>query len=171
MSDHRAESGFSGGQAGEKPPQERWLPACLDEIAPVRRWVGQCAEGAGFDPRVVRELQVAVSEALSNVVRHAYGTREGPIRVGVSVEARVFSIHVQDWGVPFSPDTWQPPDLSEPRAGGYGVLLMHLYADEITCHRLQDGSNLMLLVRTLGSPPRSLPSADPGAGETGRAGP
>ena len=160
MSDEHAGQGFSGEQAGAWQPEERWFPASLDEIAAVRHWVGSCAERAGFDCHVVHELRVAVSEALTNVVRHAYGMREGPVRVGVSIENRRLVILIQDWGVPFAPEAWQPPDLSEPRAGGYGVMLMRLYVDEIICSHQPGESNLMLLTRALDSPPRSRPPAD-----------
>ena len=136
------------------------MPSSLDHIAPVRHWVGQHAQQAGVDARVVREIQVALSEALSNVILHAYEGLDGAIRVGVAVEQGRLVIRIQDWGAPFPQEAWNAPAPSEPRTGGYGLMLMRLYTDEIACTRAGDESNLMVLARALDSQPRRPPASD-----------
>jgi len=134
---------------------ERTFPGTLDDIAPCRRWMGDAARRAGFMREVIEELQVAVSEALTNIVRHAYrgSGRPGPICVRLRFSEACMSIRFQDWGEVFDFDGWAPPDESAPREGGYGILLMRRFADEISYAHHEDGSNVLIMRRHLASPP------------------
>lgn len=135
--------------------QQRTIAARLEEIGTIRHWVGAYASALGFEPRVIHEIQVAVSEALSNVILHAYATNDGPIVIELSRFEERLAIRVQDWGAPFVPGAWRPPDLSHPQAGGYGVMLMQRYTDELCHRRGVGGSNLVMMTRRIGSPART----------------
>jgi anti-sigma regulatory factor (Ser/Thr protein kinase) len=63
------------------------LPACALSIGPLRRAVVQFASAWGASDRQCEDIAVAVSEAVSNVVVHAYVGRERP--GSVALEASV----------------------------------------------------------------------------------
>jgi serine/threonine-protein kinase RsbW len=61
------------------------LPAVPESVGPLRRAARELAEQSGADERVVADITLAVSEACTNVVIHAY--RETPGRLALSAEA------------------------------------------------------------------------------------
>jgi serine/threonine-protein kinase RsbW len=60
------------------------LPARSENLAPIRRAVSEFAASVGVDEGVLSDLRIAVNEACTNVVRHAYEEGSGAI----DVEAR-----------------------------------------------------------------------------------
>jgi serine/threonine-protein kinase RsbW/stage II sporulation protein AB (anti-sigma F factor) len=83
------------GQAGH------WqAPADRREIGVLRRNVASFAARAGLPDDDLAELQIAVSEALSNVVLHAYRDREcnGDVRIDAAVQGRELLVRVRDFG-------------------------------------------------------------------------
>jgi serine/threonine-protein kinase RsbW len=65
------------------------LPARSENLGPIRRAVSEFAELLGVDEEVIADVRLAVNEACSNVVRHAYDD------VGeMEVEARPVGEHL-----------------------------------------------------------------------------
>src|SRR5947208_1730709 len=62
------------------------LPAVPESVAPLRRAARELVERCGADERVVADVTLAVSEACTNVVVHAYRGRPGTL--ALSAEAR-----------------------------------------------------------------------------------
>jgi serine/threonine-protein kinase RsbW len=57
------------------------LPARSEHLGTVRRAVCEFAASMGLDEPTIADLRLAVNEACSNVVRHAYDEDAGPMRV------------------------------------------------------------------------------------------
>jgi anti-sigma regulatory factor (Ser/Thr protein kinase) len=78
------------------------LPARSENLAVVRHAVGNVAQQYGMAEPGVADLQLAVSEACSNVVIHAYRDLQmGPLEVEVTCEADEFGVAVRDCGTGF----------------------------------------------------------------------
>lgn len=94
------------------------LPAVPDSIAAIRRAVGKAAEELNADATAVDSVKLAVTEAVTNVVRHAYGAEGGEIRVAVEPANSTLVVRVVDdgGGVVYGP--------SQEAEGGYGMRLM-----------------------------------------------
>jgi anti-sigma regulatory factor (Ser/Thr protein kinase) len=77
------------------------LPACPQSIGPLRRAVVQFASGCGASDRQCEDIAVAVSEAMNNVVEHAYVGRETPgiVAVEASGHGSVLAVMVCDEGI------------------------------------------------------------------------
>jgi anti-sigma regulatory factor (Ser/Thr protein kinase) len=80
-------------------------PAQRDEVHELRRQVASFATDAGMANADLAELQVAVSEALSNAVLHAYRDRDfgGDVRIDAEVVAGELLVRVRDYGTGMSP--------------------------------------------------------------------
>jgi serine/threonine-protein kinase RsbW len=89
--------------------QER-LPARPESIAPLRRAVVAYAGGNGASDRQCEDIALAVSEALSNAVLHAYIGHDvaGDVGVDAWFAERVLEVVVEDSGVGMTPRTDSP---------------------------------------------------------------
>ncbi len=112
--------------------QPMLLDSDFKNLALVRKWLRSVALEVGLSPCGEGDLQVAVGEAVTNCIKHAYtGTPGGKILIYHSVVSGGLTIHIRDWGKTFARDSYQEPDLSEPREGGYGVYLMRRLTDHV----------------------------------------
>jgi anti-sigma regulatory factor (Ser/Thr protein kinase) len=96
------------------------------EVGGLRNAVVAIAERAGATQIEVADLALAVSEALSNVVNHAYTEwpGPGPMRVGVSIEGKSLFVEVRDEG------SGMRPRLDSSGAG-LGLAMMSVLASEL----------------------------------------
>lgn len=121
------------------------LPADLGELGRVRAFVRDRAEVAGFSSTVLGEIGLAVTEAVSNVIRHAYGgDASQELSVEVLLDDSNLIIEIVDRGqTPHGlPDA--EPDLDDPGPGGYGVYLIRTVMDEVEWSRQSRGNVLRL---------------------------
>lgn len=132
------------------PPEaahfETHMGSRLAEIPEVRRWALDHARAAGFAGDDLFAVEVALAEALSNVVRHAYDNRPGhEITVRMDVAEDRVRIVIEDRGRPFDREAWSPP-AETAREGGYGVKLIEDVMDEVD-RRHEGGGTALTLVR------------------------
>ncbi len=133
------------------------FPAQFESLDEIREFAAQAARQIGFDEKDVYNIQLAVDEAASNIIEHAYeGVADGVIEVFAKVEAEKLTIVLRDWGQPFAPDTVAEPDLDaslEDRAiGGLGLFFMHKLMDDVRFDFSPDGSNTLTLVKNCATP-------------------
>ena len=103
----------------------------------LRSWLEENAPE--LDPIARADLEVAWSEACSNVVRHAYGPAEASFDASVSREGNRVLMTVRDTG------QWRAPGN---RSGGRGLPLMEQLADELVIDR-QPESTTVTMIREL----------------------
>ena len=95
-------------------------------------------------------LELAVVEAATNVVRHAYGGRGGRVEVELAREGRTIALSVLDSGVSFDPTLVPPPrepDPADPSTwpeGGMGLPIIRAACDELHYHS-EAGRNRLTL--------------------------
>jgi serine/threonine-protein kinase RsbW len=128
------------------------LASRLEAIDDARRWAAGHARAAGLDDEETWALELALTEALANVVRHAYAGRpDGRIELGLHVDDDRTELTIRDWGTAFDPSTYDVPDLATPRAGGYGLHLMRELVDEIVADVSGEGTLLRLVTHRKGA--------------------
>ncbi|MBA3327672.1 MAG: ATP-binding protein [Solirubrobacterales bacterium] len=95
-------------------------PARAPSVAAVRHAVTVVATQSGADEEALMRINLAVSEAVTNAVVHAYrdGARPGEVRVVATPADGALEVSVRDTGVGMSPRP-DSPGL------GRGVGLMH----------------------------------------------
>ena len=131
------------------------VPAALESLGTISDHVVACARAAGLDDHAVWEMQLAVDEAATNIILHAYGDHDltGPVIVESVLRGDEFTIHLHDRGAPFEPDAVPDPDLTSPveerKTGGLGVYLMRTLMDRIDFQFGVDGYNIVTLVKRL----------------------
>jgi serine/threonine-protein kinase RsbW len=108
------------------------IPSRLTAIDDARRWVTGHIAPAGASVETVWEVELALTEALSNIMRHAYGGDESQrIELGLELDERRLELRIVDFGKPFALDAYQEPDLEASPTGGYGVQMIGELMDEV----------------------------------------
>jgi len=117
------------------------LPARAQNVTVVRHVVAALAESLGFPSKLVEDIRLAVTEACTNVVRHAYIGTEGPLDVSIAPHERGMTIVVSDRGRGLQPN----PGSDGP---GLGLPLIAALADELDIEHGPDaGSRLSMSFR------------------------
>jgi len=109
-------------------------------------------EASGFDDKAVHDVILSVDEVLANVIRHAYGGKEGKvesgkIRVTVSDRGERAEIVIQDEGPCFDPRSIPAPELPSRKPGGLGIYLVRSLMDEIDYEALKPRGNRLRLIK------------------------
>jgi anti-sigma regulatory factor (Ser/Thr protein kinase) len=79
------------------------LPARAENVAVVRHALGGLGEALSLDPQTLSDVKLAVTEACTNVVVHAYGDGDGPMEVAASVDDDALRVVVRDEGLGILP--------------------------------------------------------------------
>ncbi len=99
-------------QPKSAPETHLEVPAALESLGNISDHVVACARAAGLDDHAVWEMQLAVDEAATNIIIHAYGDHdlEGPIVIVQSVLSDdEFVVYLHDKGVTFDPESVPDP--------------------------------------------------------------
>ncbi len=128
------------------------FPADFTNLDAIRDFAGGAAEAAGFSGKDVYAVQLAVDEACSNVIEHAYdGITGGEIEVSCEVKDDTITIVIHDHGKEFDITKVRVPNLSknleEREVGGLGVYLIRKLMDEVHFESSATTGNYLTLVK------------------------
>jgi len=116
------------------------IPARAEYITLCRLALTGIARVRDLPDEVLADLKLALTEAASNSVRHAYSGDDHAGVVEISYELRPdrLVIEVTDDGEGFDPaeSRGPPEELSE---GGLGIAIIRAIADQVEIGRLPDG--------------------------------
>jgi len=112
------------------------IPSQSDNLAIIRDVVAKVASRIGFDTDEASKIELAVDEACTNVIKHAYANNSNQmIEVSIKVDQKKLIIIVADKGKGFNPDKIKLPDLNESikegRKGGLGLCLIKTLMDKV----------------------------------------
>ncbi|MHB1293509.1 MAG: ATP-binding protein [Anaerolineae bacterium] len=111
----------------------------VERLAEISEFVSSRAALAGMNEDEVFAVQMAVDEACTNAMEHAYeGRADGQVRVCCAIDDTTFTVRVIDFGKPFDPSTIPTPDITVPleerEIGGLGIYFMRRLMDEVEFH-------------------------------------
>jgi serine/threonine-protein kinase RsbW len=123
--------GMSGNGNGARTVHLR-IPAKAEYITLCRLTLTGLSQLREIGDETIADLKLALTEAVSNSVRHAYGPEgEGFVDVRYELHPDRLDIEVVDDGEGFDPD--EPPTLDgdELSEGGLGIAIIRTIADEL----------------------------------------
>jgi serine/threonine-protein kinase RsbW len=111
----------------------------------IRAIVADLAGKVGFDEHEIAKIELAVDEACSNVVKHAYAAdqkwcwqhRDPEIRLDIRTEGDSLVVEINDHGQRF--------DFTN----GYGIPIMRRFMDEVQYSSNDQTGNTLRLVKYL----------------------
>ena len=101
------------------------MPARAEGVGVVRQALAGMADALAFDASVLSDMKMAVTEACTNVVVHAYDEDAGELEVHMLAGEDDLTIIVRDHGTGIQPK----PTRTEPPALGLGLPLIAALSD------------------------------------------
>ena len=116
------------------------------------RSVKRALRRAGIDPVRAGEVEIALTEAVNNVVEHSYGDPDaGFVRMNLTLRGGVLKVRLSDTGRPMPGEclpAGHPANLAVPPGmlpeGGFGWFLIRTLADDVR-HERHNGTNTLSL--------------------------
>ena len=111
------------------------------------------AVARAIPPEVIRSVQIALDEVISNTVTHGYGqAANGRIEVRFRIADGILEVTIQDDAPAFdllaSPEPDTTAALDGRRAGGLGILLTRSLMDDVRYERTDGRNRVTLRKRT-----------------------
>lgn len=119
---------------------EEWLLGCLEaEIGDLVDW-----------PQQANRLRLVLSEAYSNVVRHAHHQQPNlPVLIRLELQGQEVKLEIWDYGRGYDLSTYLSPKPEDMQEHGYGWLILNRLMDKVE-YRLQiSGRNCLSLAADL----------------------
>lgn len=133
--------------------QRLTIESRTERLIEVRDFVSAAARAFGFGDEDVSKIALAVDEACTNIIKHAYNFDPAhSIEIAVGTAQDSFEVTITDSGRRFDPGVIPAPDMKEYlthyRRGGLGVFLMRSLMDRVE-YAFPPGHNEVRLVKNL----------------------
>ena len=124
------------GNPSSEPLKTVDFPAQFSVLDDLRLFVGQQAEACGLEDKAIYAVQLAVGEAFTNIIEHAFGGEcQETIECVCQCTPKGLEITLIDCGKPFRPEDVPDPDLvsdlEDRQVGGLGLYFMRKMMDEV----------------------------------------
>jgi anti-sigma regulatory factor (Ser/Thr protein kinase) len=117
----------------------------------VRGSIERFAALVGFDEEECRWITLAVHEALTNVIRHAYHNQhDKPVELHLRQRDQGMEVLLVDHGTGVKPEQMSGRDLNDVRPGGLGLHMIREIMDE-TQYSPLEGRNELRMYKIKGS--------------------
>jgi serine/threonine-protein kinase RsbW len=106
------------------------VPARAEYIALARLALSGIADIIELPGELLADLKLALTEAVSNSIRHAYTEEGGFVSIAYELSAGALAVEVVDDGKGFDPADPTPLEGEELTEGGLGIAIIRTIADE-----------------------------------------
>jgi sigma-B regulation protein RsbU (phosphoserine phosphatase) len=116
---------------GGAPTASLEMVCCAENLKAGRAFVEEWAGYAGYDDVTIGQIVMACDEAATNVFRHGYCERPGPIAYHAEVDDKHLTIWMADRARPVKRSEIHGRDLDDLRPGGLGTIIIEKVFDEV----------------------------------------
>ncbi len=129
------------------------IPSRTESLHQARDFVADQAREVGFDEELVGMIALAVDEACTNIIKHAYQyAKDQHIEINIEKMNGSFIISIADEGKSFDPSIIHAPDMKEYlshfRRGGLGLHLMRSLMDKVD-YNSNGKKNVVRMIKSL----------------------
>lgn len=112
------------------------VEASTNNLSKVRKFVSKHANAEGFSTQSVSDLCLAVDEAYTNIIKHAYKNDSSKtVEIDLEIDNEKICVSLKDNGESFKQTEYSLPDIREhikkKKRGGMGVYLIHKLMDDV----------------------------------------
>ena len=133
------------------------VPAHVDYLSELRAFVTRVGRKHGISDKAVNAFKLAIDEAGTNIIRHAYRdiAESGFILLRVIIRKASVTVSLIDQGKYFDLRNVKDPDLKRyveiGKRGGLGIFIIRKLMDEIDYRKTEEGNELRLTKYRQGS--------------------
>jgi serine/threonine-protein kinase RsbW len=125
-----------------------------ENLSSLRDFISDNANNAGLSNDDIDDIILAVDEACTNIIKHAYkSVPDGEIIIEINYNSRKFTIKLIDHGNSFDPESVPVPDLQkylrQRKVGGLGLYLMRTLMDDVKYISVPGEYNQVMLSKNL----------------------
>jgi serine/threonine-protein kinase RsbW len=126
----------------------------FESLQHISDFVANIARESGLDESGIYAVQLAVDEAATNIIEHAYGG-EGDARIDVICERvpQGLQVTLVDFGRTFNPDEVPDPNtgapLDEVKPRGLGLFFMRRMMDEVKFDFSKRSGNRVIMLKKI----------------------
>ena len=126
----------------------------FERLAEIADFVEDAACACGLNDEQTHDVQMAVDEACTNVIEHAYrGKPDGMIDIVCDKRGNEFIVTISDSGARFDPQKIGLPKTREPlakrRVGGLGLFFMRKLMDRVEFDFESGRGNRLTMVKKI----------------------
>jgi serine/threonine-protein kinase RsbW len=125
------------------------IPAKPEYIALGRLALTGIERFRPFPEGVLADMKLALTEACTNSVQHAYDGGEGIVEIVYELHADRLVVEVTDTGEGFEPADAAPQDFEELAESGLGIAIIHALTDELEIGERNGGGSRLRFVKHL----------------------
>jgi len=122
----------------------------IEKIPEISALLGEEMQIFGFGSEMILDTQLAVEEAITNVINHGYKKTGGQIVISSRICPERIEVQIMDTAPRFNPLSVPEPDLDstidDRNVGGLGIFLIRQVMDEVS-YRYEDGKNIFSLTK------------------------
>jgi serine/threonine-protein kinase RsbW len=128
------------------------IPAKAEYITLGRLALTAISRVRPLSDETLSDLKLALTEACTNSVRHAYSEgREGTVEIVYQLEPDRLVVEVGDDGQGFQPEEQAVEGNGDLNEGGLGIAIIRAVADEVEISERESGGSRLRFVKFLGS--------------------
>jgi serine/threonine-protein kinase RsbW len=126
------------------------IDADIHAIPRISIALDEAMRAHAFSEEEILDTQLAVEEAVTNVIVHGYAGTTGQVVITGLTTTELIEVRIEDTSPPFDPRSIPEPDITQDiedrKIGGLGIFLIRQVMDDIS-YRYEDGKNILLLVK------------------------
>lgn len=127
-------------------------PATLSNLKKIRATIKDFLKIYKVDLKIIKNIQLAVDEAVTNIIKHAYKgeNKNNIIKIELEFKNKIFLIHLYDNGIKVDKKNIKPRSLDNIKPGGLGSYFINEIMDEVKWKTdSKDWVNHLILIKTI----------------------
>ena len=135
-------------------PSVSFKEAEIKDIETVTAFIESELEKLDCPMKAMMQINIAVDELFSNIVRYGYPNKKGPVTVKFKYhnDPKAIFIRFEDEGIPYNPLTKEDPDITlsaeERNIGGLGVFVVKKTMDDMR-YKYENGKNILTIKKLI----------------------
>lgn len=126
----------------------------IKDITAITEFVENELEKIGCNMKTIYQINIAIDELVSNIVKYGYRGKKGPVTVKVIERLEPHSVYVrfEDEGIPYNPLANADPDVTlsadEREVGGLGIYMVKQSMDSVK-YKYENDKNILTIKKDL----------------------
>ena len=126
---------------------QKSIGASTENLSEVRKFVTNYAQKHGFSKDQIADIRLAVDEAATNIIKHAYKSdKSQTLTIKLEFNEEKLCVTLTDQGISFDVKKYKSPDIKQQIAkkkrGGMGIHLMKNLMDEVS-YKVKNQENVL----------------------------